>query len=276
MVFEALRRAGVDAVKFDPVEDDFVYHLKESAVQQVFITLHGRGGEDGTMQGFLDTLNLPYTGSGVAASALAMNKYHTKQVWRGAGLPTPASVLLNADSDWQAVVADLGLPLMVKPVHEGSSVGMSKVESAQQLQTAWQNAAGIDSQVMAEQFIQGGEYTASILDTQALPLIRLETPRGFYDYEAKYHADTTQYHCPCGLSAEQENRLQDLALRAFQVLGASGWGRVDIMLDAAQNPWLLELNTIPGMTDHSLVPIAAQAAGIDYDTLVMKVLATAV
>jgi D-alanine-D-alanine ligase len=242
---------------------------------KVFICLHGRGGEDGRMQGLLDILELPYTGSGVTASALAMNKFLTKHIWRGMALPTPEAMLLSPGRNWHEVVQRLGLPLMVKPANEGSSVGMSKVTRAEDLDAAYKFAAQYDDKVMVERFISGREYTAAIVAGEVFPLIRLETPRTFYDYQAKYHADDTRYLCPCGLAREQERELQALALQAFDCLGAKGWGRIDFILDSDMRPWLLELNTAPGMTDHSLVPMAANAAGIDFDTLVLRILATA-
>jgi D-alanine-D-alanine ligase len=274
-VLASLQRQGLSAFALDPRDADFIERLRSSGANQVFIMLHGRGGEDGSMQGLLEIMGLSYTGSGVTASALAMNKFLTKQIWRGAGLPTPEAILLSARQNWREVVERLGLPLMVKPACEGSSVGMSKVNSAEALEAAWQLAAHYDNKVMAERFVSGREYTAAVVAGQALPLIRLETPRVFYDYEAKYHADDTRYICPCGLPREQERELQALALQAFECLGAKGWGRIDFMLASDNRPWLLEINTAPGMTDHSLVPMAAQAAGIDFDALVRRILETA-
>jgi D-alanine-D-alanine ligase len=234
--------------------------------------LHGRGGEDGVIQGALERLGLPYTGSGVLGSALGMDKYRTKLIWRGLGLPTPESVLMVNEQDLQQADV-LGYPLIIKPSHEGSSIGMAKVTALAELESAWHEALRYDSQVLAERWIVGGEYTVSILGETALPLIRLETPRTFYDYEAKYQADSTRYHCPCGLPAAQEQALQALALQAFHAIGASGWGRVDLMLDQTGQAWLIEVNTAPGMTDHSLVPMAAKQAGIDFDALVLQILA---
>ncbi|HKJ08266.1 MAG TPA: D-alanine--D-alanine ligase, partial [Gammaproteobacteria bacterium] len=225
--------------------------------------------------GALEVLGLPYTGSGVLGSALSMDKVRSKRVWQGAGLPTPPYAVLRESSDLNAA-RELGYPLMIKPAREGSSIGMSKVEQASDLEGAWLAAAGYDREVLAERWIVGGEYTAALLAGEALPLIRLETPRSFYDYEAKYQADSTRYLCPCGLSVEQEERLQELALRAFDALGAAGWGRVDFMLDGEDRPWLIEANTVPGMTDHSLVPMAARAADIDFGQLVWRILETAV
>jgi len=270
-VLAALQRRGVEAQGIDAGRD-VLQRLQEGAYDRAFIMLHGRGGEDGVIQGALERLGLPYTGSGVLGSALGMDKYRTKLIWRALGLPTPESVLLSHENDLQQADA-LGYPLIVKPSHEGSSIGMAKVSGASELAAAWQEASRYDAQVLAERWIVGGEYTASILGERALPLIRLETPRTFYDYEAKYQATTTLYHCPCGLAAAQEQALQTLSLRAFAAVGASGWGRVDLMLDQAGQPWLIEVNTAPGMTDHSLVPIAARQAGIDFDELVLRILA---
>ncbi len=272
-VFEALRRQGVDAHVVDP-DTDALVELAGGHFDRAFIVLHGRGGEDGVMQGVLESLGLPYTGSGVLGSALGMDKLRCKEVWLGAGLPTPEHVRIDAETDLDAVVEKLGLPIMVKPVHEGSSIGMTRVERAEDLAGAWQLARSFDREVIAERWIHGSEYTAAVLDGEALPLIKLETPRAFYDYEAKYSADTTRYICPCGLPEAQERELQALALRAFDAAGAQGWGRVDFMLDADGRPWLIEVNTVPGMTDHSLVPMAARVAGMDFDTLVLRILAT--
>jgi len=272
-VLAALLRQRIDAVAID-TQTEAIQQLLAVQPDRVFIILHGRGGEDGVIQGALEALGLPYTGSGLVASALAMDKHLTKQIWQGQQLPTPAACTLHADSDWAAVVAQLGLPLMVKPACEGSSVGMSKVEALAQLAPAWQVAAQYDKQIFAESWIKGQEYTASILGDQVLPLIRLETPRRFYDFAAKYTEHTTAYICPCGLPAEQEAALQRLAWQAFSSLGATGWGRVDLMLDQQGQAWLLEVNTVPGMTDHSLVPMAAKAAGLDFDALVLRILDT--
>ncbi len=272
-VFEALQRQRVDTHIVDP-QEDLMMQLAAEKFDRVFILLHGRGGEDGLMQGLLDALQLSYTGSGVLGSSLAMDKCRSKRVWQSHNLPTPAFVELNKHSDWQAVVEYLGLPLIVKPVREGSSYGASKVQELGELESAWRQAHQYDERVMAEAWVGGNEYTVSILGDEVLPMIRLETPRAFYDFEAKYLADTTQYHCPCGLDAGVENKLGELALAAFKALDASGWGRVDLMLDAENKPLLIEVNTIPGMTIHSLVPMSAKQAGMSFDDLTLKILAT--
>lgn len=271
-VLEALRRQGIDVVPLDP-KTGLLAQLSAERFDRVFIALHGRGGEDGTVQGLLEYLDLPYTGSGVLGSALAMDKLRTKQIWQALNLPTPAYVQVEHERDLDAALARIGLPLIVKPSREGSSIGMTKVTRAEELAAAWRRARELDAQVLLESWITGAEYTASVLDDQALPLIRLETPRVFYDYEAKYFADNTRYHCPCGLPEDQEAALAELALRAFKAVDATGWGRVDMMLDGNGRPWLLEVNTVPGMTDHSLVPMAACAAGINFDELVLRILA---
>lgn len=274
MVLAALKKGGVDAHAFDP-RDSGLDELKAKGFDRAFIALHGRFGEDGTVQGALEYLGIPYTGSGVMASALAMDKWRTKLLWQAAGMPTPPYELLSARTDYAALVRKLGLPLMVKPAREGSSIGMSKVDSIEKLAPAYELAAKHDEVVIAERFIDGMELTAAILDDEPLPLIRLETPRVFYDYEAKYFANDTRYICPCGLPAEEESRIQRVALDAFRLAGCSGWGRVDLMLDRAGHPYLLEVNTIPGMTDHSLVPMAARARGISFEQLVIRILGTA-
>jgi D-alanine-D-alanine ligase len=275
MVLEALKRKGVDAHAFDP-RDQGLEQLIAQRFDRVFIALHGRFGEDGTVQGALEYLGLPYTGSGVRASALAMDKWRTKLMWQAAGVSTPPYEVLTKDSDFPGVAAKLGLPLMVKPAREGSSIGMSKVESVEKVQAAYELAAQYDDTIIAERFVDGFEVTAAILNDDALPLIKLETPRIFYDYEAKYFANDTRYICPSGLPAAQEQAIQAEALRAFRLIGCSGWGRIDVMVDGGSGqPYLLEINTIPGMTDHSLVPMAAKARGIAFDDLCMAILDSA-
>ena len=270
-VLEALQGAGVDAHAFDPAERDLVA-LRDEGFSRAFIALHGRGGEDGTLQGMLELLRIPYTGSGVMASALAMDKWRTKMVWAAAGLPTPRYAILEANSDWAAIEAMLGLPIFVKPVHEGSSMGATKVTRSGQLHEAWALAAQYDSLVIAEEFIVGGEYTAPFLGDMALPLIRIDAPDGNYDYQHKYFSDETRYLCPCGLPAEKERELQALVMQSARLLGCRGWGRADFMLTAEGRPYLLELNTAPGMAGHSLVPMAAREAGIDFAALCLRIL----
>lgn len=272
-VLEALQHSGVDAHGVDVTRETVMHDLLEGQYARAFIILHGPGGEDGVMQGALEVLGLPYTGSGVMASALAMDKLRSKQLLEGAGIPTPPYLVLEEDFDPDYVVATLGLPLMVKPALEGSSIGMTKVNEAEELPAAWQMAASFKGEVLVERWIEGREYTVAILGDTPLPAICLETPRDFYDYEAKYQANDTRYLCPCGLADEEEHRLQRLALAAFQALGAEGWGRVDIMCTQDGTPFVIELNTVPGMTDHSLVPMAARAAGIDFAQLVLRILA---
>lgn len=271
MVLKALRSRGVDAHAFDPSERDFDF-LKKEGFARAFIVLHGRFGEDGTVQGILEWLGIPYTGSGVLASALAMDKLRTKRIWAAEKLPTPSYELLGEDTNFRIAARKLGLPIMVKPASEGSSIGMSKVRAAGKLQEAYRAAAKYDRVVIAEQFIDGVELTCGILGEEALPLIKLETPREFYDYEAKYLSDETRYLLPCGLPAKKERELRALCLAAFRTLGCEGWGRVDLMLSKRGRPYLLEVNTAPGMTDHSLVPMAARAVGLSYEDLCVKIL----
>ncbi|HVQ62641.1 MAG TPA: D-alanine--D-alanine ligase [Burkholderiales bacterium] len=274
MVLAALKKKGVDAHAFDPKERG-IGALADERFDRAFIVLHGRFGEDGTIQGALELLGIPYTGSGVLASALAMDKWHAKLVWQSCGIPTPRSELLGRDSDMAAVATRLGLPIMVKPANEGSSIGMTKVKSARELPEAYALAANYDSVVIAETFVDGVELTAGILVDQPLPLIKLETPREFYDYEAKYQANDTRYLIPCGLPPDAERIIQDEALFAFKTLGCSGWGRVDLMLDRSGKPYFLEVNTSPGMTDHSLVPMAARHAGMSFEDLCLRILESA-
>jgi D-alanine-D-alanine ligase len=271
-VLEALTAAGVDAHGVD-VEADVLTVLQRGQFDRVFNILHGRGGEDGVIQGALEVLGLPYTGSGVLGSALAMDKHRTKLCWLGAGLPTPASQLLGTEGDCLAALESIKLPLIVKPSLEGSSIGMAKVELADQLVPAWRLARRY-GEVIAERWIEGEEYTAGFVAGEALPLIRLETPREFYDYEAKYLAEDTRYHCPCGLTPSVESELQSLCRQAFDAIGGEGWGRVDFLLDADRQPFLIEVNTVPGMTDHSLVPMAARAHGLDFNALTWRILET--
>lgn len=276
-VLAALQRQGVDAQPFDPAERKLEDLL---GFDRAFIVLHGRYGEDGTIQGTLELMGIPYTGSGVMASALGMDKWRTKMLWGAAGFLVPEYVLLDAGSDFAAVEETLGLPLFVKPACEGSSIGISKVKCSGETVAAYWQAAQHDSLVIAERAIQGGEYTVAILGDEALPIIKIE-PRGeFYDYEAKYLRDDTHYRCPCGLPTSLEAALRARALEAFRVLGGRGWGRVDFLMDQANaasmsGAYFLEINTSPGMTDHSLVPMAARAAGISYDELVVRVLSLA-
>jgi D-alanine-D-alanine ligase len=273
-VLAALKSKGVNAHAFDPKERG-IEALRAERFDCAFVILHGRFGEDGTIQGALELLGIPYTGSGVLASALAMDKWHAKLVWQASGIPTPRSELLARDSDMQAVATRLGLPIMVKPANEGSSIGMTKVKSARDLAEAYALAANYDSVVIAESFVEGVELTAGILGDRPLPLIKLETPREFYDYEAKYEAVDTRYLIPCGLPPDAERIVQDEALFAFRALGCSGWGRVDLMLDRSGKPYFLEVNTSPGMTDHSLVPMAARHAGVSFEDLCLRILESA-
>lgn len=271
-VLKALRAKGIDAHAFDPAERD-VFDLRREGYARCFIALHGRGGEDGTIQGALEILGIPYTGSGVLGSAVGMDKWRTKMIWTANGLPTPRFRILTEKENWQSVARELKLPLIVKPANEGSTLGLTKVFSVKELPAAYELAAKkYRDTALAEEFIDGPEYTASILGETALPLIRIEAPQGNYDYQHKYFTDDTKYHCPCGLPAKKEKELQALALQAFRVAGCSGWGRIDIMLDARKRPWLLEVNTSPGMTGHSLVPMAARAIGISYEDLCAKIL----
>jgi D-alanine-D-alanine ligase len=272
-VLAALKRRGVDAYAFDP-RDRALPQLLEERFDRVWIALHGPGGEDGTLQGALECLGVPYTGSGVMGSSIGMDKLRTKRLAQAIGVATAETVVLRGPRDFDTAIERLGLPLIVKPVTQGSSVGMTKVESAAQLPEAYRSAAAHDRLVFAESWITGGEYTVAVLHGKALPSIRIWTPQTFYDYEAKYFRDDTKYFCPSGLSNPAEEHLGNLALAAFEAIGADGWGRVDFMMDATGRPLLLEINTVPGMTDHSLVPMAARAAGVEFDELVWRVLET--
>jgi D-alanine-D-alanine ligase len=266
---DALIRQGVNAEAFDPAIRD-VADLE--SYDRVFIALHGKYGEDGTIQRILDAMEVPYTGSGVTASAIGMDKWQTKLKWDEAKVVTPAFELVHALSDFAAIEKKLGFPIFVKPANEGSSIGISKVKQSGDLKAAYELAAKADPLVIAEACISGGEYTVGILGQKALPIIRIVPKTEFYDYEAKYLRNDTEYLCPSGLSAEIEATIQQEALYAFNALGCSGWGRVDFLMDEAGKHYFLEVNTSPGMTDHSLVPMAAKAAGIDFDALVLAVL----
>lgn len=271
-VLKALQDVGVDAFGID-VGDDLLARLSAERIDRAFIVLHGRGGEDGSMQGLLECLDIPYTGSGVLASALAMDKLRTKQVWQSLGLPTPRHAALASIEACQAAAVELGFPLIVKPAHEGSSIGMARVDDVEALVAAWREASQFDSQVLVEQWIQGPEFTIAMLRDEVLPPIALGTPNSFYDYEAKYLSNDTQYRIPCGLSADKEAELRELTARACAAVGTRGWARADVMQDQEGRFWLLEVNTVPGMTDHSLVPMAARAAGLDFQQLVLAILA---
>jgi len=270
-VYDALISKGVDAVKIDSKEN-LLEQLNEHQVDVAFIALHGVGGEDGTVQGLLEFYGLPYTGSGVKASAICMDKWRTKLIWQGLGLPTPNFVSTENLAELEAFSKQAGFPLMVKPALEGSSIGISKVKAAGELPAAFDAANNTGSPVLAEQFITGKEFTVAILNGQALPAIQLKPANDFYDYNAKYIQDDTEYLLPCGLSEVKEKELQALALEAYQALDCQGWGRVDVMQDEDEKFWLIEVNTVPGMTDHSLVPMAAKAAGIDFADLVLTIL----
>jgi D-alanine-D-alanine ligase len=272
-VLAALQRRGIDATGVDP-RDEPLGRLRERGFVRAWIALHGPGGEDGTVQGALEMLGLPYTGSGVMGSALAMDKLRTKRLAAAVGVMSAESVVLRNAADCALAVQKLGLPLIVKPATQGSSVGMSKVSTVAEMVPAYEAAAAVDDVVFAEAWITGAEYTVAVLHRRVLPAIRIEAANAFYDYEAKYHRNDTRYHCPAGLSAPAEAHMASLALAAFDSVGAEGWGRVDFMSDATGRPLLLELNTVPGMTDHSLVPMAAKAAGIDFEELCWQVLET--
>jgi D-alanine-D-alanine ligase len=274
MVLAALQKRGVDAHAFDP-RDRGLEALIAERYDRVFIALHGRFGEDGTVQGALEYLGIPYTGSGVTGSALAMDKLRTKLVWQASGIPTPRYRRLDEKTDHAELAEALGLPLVVKPAREGSSIGVTKVSSAEKIGAAFDAALEYDELVIAEEFIDGAELTVAVLEDEALPVIRIEAPQGNYDYQNKYFGNETKYHCPAGLPAAQERAIQQQVLAAFQVIGCSGWGRVDLMLDRHGGFWLLEVNTIPGMTDHSLVPMAARARGLSFEDLVLRILESA-
>ncbi|MBK7648409.1 MAG: D-alanine--D-alanine ligase [Betaproteobacteria bacterium] len=268
-VLAALQGQGIDAHAFDPASQP-LDALK--GYDRAFIALHGRHGEDGTIQGALEVMRIPYTGSGVLASALAMDKFRTKLMWQAAGLAIPEYALLTANSDFADIEEELGLPLFVKPAHEGSSIGITKVKERGALKAAYEIAAQLDPLVIAEKGVLGGEYTVGIIGDEAMPIIKIEPATEWYDYEAKYNRDDTRYLCPCGLPEAKEMEIRKGALEAFRVLGGRGWGRVDFLMDEAGNYYFLEVNTAPGMTDHSLVPMAARVNGMDYPTLVRRVL----
>jgi D-alanine-D-alanine ligase len=272
-VVKALRERGVDAHPFDPAERN-LFELSSEGFARVFIALHGRFGEDGTVQGALETLRIPYTGSGVMASALAMDKWRTKLVWLASGIPTPRYRVVNAKTDWQRVIAELGLPLIVKPAREGSTIGITKVTTVDhdEMWLAFEVAARHDSLVLVEEFVAGTEITASIVNGRALPLIRIEAPQGNYDYHSKYFSDETKYFCPSGLPEAKEDEIRAQSLAAFDVVGCSGWGRLDLILRADGSYSFLEVNTSPGMTGHSLVPMAAKQAGTPFADLCVEIL----
>jgi D-alanine-D-alanine ligase len=272
-VLVALQQRGVDAHGFDPAEQDLA-QLRAQKFQRAWIALHGPGGEDGTVQGALEFLGIPYTGSGVTGSAIAMDKLRTKRLAAALGVPTPEFVVLRSEADLAVALKRLQVPMIIKPASQGSSVGMTRVDKAEELSAAWRAATQLEPVAFAEPWITGGEYTVSILQGAALPSIRIETPRTFYDYEAKYLRNDTIKTCPSGLSAAAERELAQLSLNAFEACGAEGWGRADFMMDPAGHPLLLEVNTVPGMTDHSLVPMAARVAGLDFGELVWRILET--
>lgn len=274
-VIAALRAGGVEVVPID-IQNRAIEQLQQAQLDRAFIALHGAGGEDGRIQALLGYMGIPFTGSGVKASSLAMDKLRSKQLWRGVGLPTPDFMELHGRADWTQVLTQLGGEVMVKPSGEGSSIGMAKVDSAAELEQAYARALAFDSCVFAERVIKGAEYTLSVLDGRALPAIRMETDNKFYDYEAKYLSDDTRYFCPSGLPADKENELAGIALDAFRSLGCHGWGRVDVMADSEDNFYLLEVNTVPGLTDHSLVPMAAKASGLSLQQLALAILMSSV
>lgn len=271
-VLRALQARGVDAHKVDPA-DGLLPQLLNGNFDRAFIVLHGRGGEDGTVQGLLQLMNIPYTGSGVLGSALSMDKLRTKQVWLATGLPTPDYAQVHSVEELQEFVARVGFPVAVKPAREGSSIGVTRLTADKDIAMAYNEARKLDEIVIAERWVTGAEYFCSILGERALPMVRMETPREFYDYQAKYFSNDTRYHCPSGLSESQEYEFQQMCLRAFEAVEGGGWGRVDFMLDSDSKTWLIEVNTVPGMTDHSLVPMSARAVGIEFDELVWQILA---
>lgn len=273
-VLAALQSQGVDAHAFDPAEHS-IWDLKTQGYDRAFIALHGRFGEDGTLQGALEALGVPYTGSGVMASALCMDKWRTKLVWLAAGVPTPRFRMLTPDVDFSSVIEELGLPLIIKPAREGSSIGVSKVSSAAEFGPAFEAAYKLDPLVIAEEFVTGSEMTAAVLGDTSLPLVRIEPTQGEYDYQNKYFTDSVKYHCPAGIDAALEKKIQDDGLRAFQVLGCKGWARADVIVRTDGSYAFLEMNTAPGMTGHSLVPMAARATGMSFEALCLDILARA-
>ena len=274
-VLDALHCMNIQAEAIDVSADVFEV-LRVGNYSRAFIALHGLFGEDGCIQGGLEVIGLPYSGSGVMASSICMNKLMTKQIWLGKHIPTPNYCVLSNDINENVLIEKLGFPMIFKPVSQGSSIGISKVNSTEELEPAWHQARKYENTIIAEQWIEGEEYTVAILNDVALPVIRLETPRTFYDYDAKYQSNDTSYHCPCGLSEEKEKEIKSFALSAFNATNAYGWGRVDLMLDKNNNPWFLEVNTVPGMTDHSLVPMAAKALNIQFNDLVVRILNTSI
>lgn len=274
-VLQALQQSGIDARGIDARDSSVLAALQEQGADRVFIALHGRWGEDGVMQGALEVLGLPYTGSGVLGSAIAMEKGRCKLMWQGAGLPTPEFMLLESQQDLESAATTIGYPMAIKPSREGSSLGVSKASNWEELVQSWQQAKQLDDIVLAEKWIEGTELTVAILGDSVLPVIKLEAAGQFYDFNAKYISDETAYICPCGLPDELESAVQQLAMQAFKVSACSGWGRVDVLLDNENNPYLLEVNTVPGMTSHSLVPMAASQAGLDFNQLVIRILETA-
>jgi len=272
-VLAALREKGVDAHPFDPADRD-LHELKREGFERVFIALHGRFGEDGTVQGALETLGIAYTGSGVMASALAMDKWRTKLVWLASGIPTPRYRVVEDNTDWMEIVAELGLPLIVKPAREGSTIGITKITSVDQreLPDAYELAASHDALVLVEEYVTGMELTAGVLGQRVLPLIRIEAPQGNYDYHNKYFSEETKYFCPSGITADNESEIAEMSMRAFDVVGCTGWGRLDVILRDDGSFSFLEVNTSPGMTGHSLVPMAARQAGISFPDLCVEIL----
>ena len=273
-VVATLQESGIDAIAYD-LKPQTVPSLATSRFDCAFVAIHGRGGEDGTLQGMLEMLNMPYTGSGVLASALSMDKIITKRIWMSQGLPTPSFAVVDQQSDVDDIVEQIGLPFALKPVCEGSSIGISKVESRNDFNDARSAAMQVSKTLFAEAWVSGDEYAVSLLEDKILPPIRLQTPRTFYDYTAKYEDSETRYHCPCGLSSQELQSLESLCTQACLSLGVKGWGRVDAIRDSSGKFWLLELNTVPGLTSHSLVPMSAKAAGIDFKQLIFKILGTA-